>query len=53
MTMIEEMKAVYSQTIGDLLQQIALQRTVNRQQDSDIELLRKRIEELQAISPTE
>lgn len=44
--LIEESKIVQSQVVGDLMQQIAIQRTINRQQEQIIHSLRSRIEEL-------
>lgn len=46
--LIEEIKAVSSTLIGDLMSQIAIQRAINRHQEQTIIILRKRVEELTA-----
>lgn len=43
---IEEIKAVQSAVVGDLMHQLSIQRAINRQQEDVIISLRRTIEEL-------
>ena len=43
---LEEIKAVQSGILGDLMHQLSIQRAINRQQDETIVILRDRIKEM-------
>lgn len=43
---LEEMQNVQSSVLGDLIQQLAVQRVINRQQEETILMLRSHLEEL-------
>lgn len=43
---LEEAKAVNSAVVGDLMEQLIIQRAINRQQEQTIIMLRSRIEVL-------